>query len=102
MPKLISMKRKADKSEGPELAKNTEDRYPYGLRIQLDKEDIDKLNIEMPDIGEEKMILCKVKVTDLSQHESEDDKYKSIGMQITDMVFEAKDNSEETVKALYG
>ena len=78
-------------------------RYPYGLSISLDEEALEKLGMsELPDIGDSKMLVAFVDVTD--KHESDSangKKRKSIRLQITDMSIEDKVKPDK-LKMLYG
>ena len=75
-PKMASMMRTAadkrgDAMAGPGIEATAPD-YPYGLCIHMDKDELDKLGItDLPKIGTEMMMECKVKVTRISQSASE-------------------------------
>lgn len=61
------------------------DGYPYGTRITLDSDTLDKLGIKtLPAVGNELMIEAKVRVISVS----ESDNSKSVELQITDMDLE--------------
>lgn len=78
-------------------------RYPWGLNIRLENEVIERLGIEdMPEVGEEIMIVAKAKVESVSVHENSDKtKNRSISIQITDMAVE-QEKKVDVEKALYG
>ncbi len=75
-------------------AYGSENKYPYGLEINLEDESIKKLGIDMQNTraGDMITIVCKADVTSLSQREnmSKTGKSKtndSISLQITDMAY---------------
>lgn len=76
--------------------------YPYGLRISLDKECMEKLGMkDMPEVGTKMMIHCMVVVESCSMsQEGNGEEYKSVGLQITDMAMMAP--KKNMAKALYG
>ena len=94
-------KKEAKTSEGLEV--NDAPRYPWGLSINLDEESLSKLGMsELPDIGDSKMLVAFVDVTDKHESDSVDGKKrKSIGLQITDMSIEDKVKPDK-LKMLYG
>ena len=79
-------------------------RYPYGLNLRLENEAIDKLGIkEMPEVGEEVMVMAKAKVESCSMNEQSDGKkYRTISLQITDMMLHDVEEKMDHAKALYG
>lgn len=90
---LVSMKktkaeRKADKPLSVPDAP-TED-YPYGLRLDLNEDTLDKLGLDtLPDVGDELDLAAKVKVETVSQRTGMDGKKsRSLDLQITDMKLE--------------
>ena len=77
-------------------------RYPYGLSLNLDEESLEKLGItELPDVGDSKMLIAFIDVTDKHESESADgEKRESIRLQITDMSIEEKVKPDK-LKTLY-
>lgn len=62
------------------------ERYPYGTRLDLDKEALDKLGItDMPAVGTKMMLEAKVTVIGSRQSASDKSEHRSIELQITDM-----------------
>ena len=88
---MVSMKMSAaeKKKEEPALAME-QPNYPYGLKINLDKDAIEKLGIELPAVGENLQLHAMVTVTDVHASESETGKYASCSLQITDLALEAE------------
>lgn len=72
--------------------------YPYGLRISLDEQSLQKINFTtLPGIGDTMIITARVKVTDVSANETDDGVRRSVGLQITDLEFgpDNEDKNEE-------
>lgn len=69
----------ATPSEGP--------RYPYGLKITLDQEQLEKLGItDLPSVGDYATISAKCEVCHVSENQYEDGQTsKSLSLQITDL-----------------
>lgn len=90
MMKLVDMKMSpADmKADAVPMASGERDPYPYGLVLQLDTDEIDKLGIaDLPEIGQEYHIMAVGKVTRVSSSASEgqDEESRGISVQITMM-----------------
>lgn len=88
---MISLKlAKSKKNDSPQLASDSsDDGYPWGTRIDLNKESLDKLGIKtLPAVGSEIMIECKVKVIAVCESANERDTSRSVELQITDMDLE--------------
>lgn len=81
--------------------------YPYGLRIELDDDAIEKLGItELPKVGAEMMVTAKVCVVSTSTSERQGgDEECCVSLQITDLAIGDEDETpakRNPVKALYG
>ena len=90
--KMTSMKLSPKESKEmmkPQVGKDGPS-YPYGLRLNLDRECIDKLNMgRMPKIGSEVTILAKAKVESVSERDSTDSgKHRTLELQITELGLE--------------
>lgn len=85
---MISLKNTSkteDEKETAIASPDNQDGYPWGTRINLEQDTLDKLGIEkLPAVGDELMIEAKVRV--ISVRES--DNSKSVELQITDMDLE--------------
>lgn len=94
--KMISMERtKADIKAREAKYKNgptvSEEEYPYGLCIHLGKEELEKLGMEVPDIGQAFTLTAEVKVTECRESASEKGgDEKSCKLQITEMALSQK------------
>jgi hypothetical protein len=73
-------------------------RFPYGTKINLDKDVIDKLEIAMPEIGDKMALKAIVEVVDLSKGEDE----INMGLQITEMKLVPTGEETDPGEALYG
>lgn len=80
---------KLEKSERTALEKrydSMQEDYPCGLCLYLDSDAIKKLGLtELPKVGAELSIAGKVKVTSVSESESEYGSNRSLSLQITDL-----------------
>lgn len=80
--KLQDMKlSRAEKTEDAEVAPERPD-YPYGLQLNLDQDALEKLGIELPDVGETFFVVAIAKVVSVSEHESEEHTSQDVSLQI--------------------
>lgn len=118
--KVVNMALKPEKNEegksdccccsGPCGCDEGKPRYPWGLQISLEKEQLDALGIkDMPMTGTVVTLQATAKVTRCSEEEREGaEPMRSISLQITDLAFEPAAvtkkpvSMEETAKSLYG
>lgn len=117
--KMVNMampKEKSGKSDGCcccgpcDCGDEGKPRYPWGLQISLEKEQLDALGIkEMPVTGTVVTLQATAKVTRCSEEEREGaEPSRSISLQITDLAFEQSAAERKpvdmaaTAKALYG
>lgn len=98
---LKDMKSESKKKDVMELEDHRPE-YPYGLRIDLNNESLDKLGIkELPEIGETMVMMAKVEVVSVGSHAHKGgDKHRNVDLQITEMGFEGKKISQD--EALFG
>lgn len=100
---MINMKQKAEREEMPGEVEMDEPKYPYGLCINLDKEQLDKLGITaLPQLGAQMTIMAKAYVKSTSAYETQGGKDMSIGLQITDMEIGASKTQSDQATMLYG
>ena len=71
----------SEKSEEAEIATDTPD-YPYGLRLNLNEEALEKLGIDLPDVGDSFFVVAVAKVQSVSEHQSEGSKSQNVDLQI--------------------
>lgn len=78
-------------------------RYPYGLRITLSHEELQKLGFQKaPEIDTQYMIAGAAKVVEV-RSDGEDEAGYTLELQIIDLeVKTAKTKGEDTTKVLYG
>lgn len=85
MISLKITKKQDDENDMPVAVGGINNRYPYGTRINLDQDSLDKLGImKMPTVGDKIMIEGKCEVISVRQGEDG----KSVELQITDMDLE--------------
>lgn len=73
-----------------------EDRYPYGLRIDLDSDTLDKLGIKsMPAVGETIVFEAKATVIGSRQSAIKDSMSRSVELQITEIDLEDLQEEED-------
>lgn len=106
---LVDMKCEPGDYDQPMAATQpSQPQYPYGLRIYLDDESLDKLGIEkLPELGAEFMIEAKVRVVSKSEStdpndEDGDNDRSSMDLQIVAMGLPAAKKDPATVaKEMY-
>ena len=104
--KMVNMKQ--SKKESETMAAPVEvdaSEYPYGLCLNLGKEEIAKLGLGTPKAGSKFMLhaMVEVKSVTISDH-ADGNGYKDMSLQITDMVLEKPGgmDSRKVAGALYG
>lgn len=85
--KLCSMKLPPEKTKHKiEPAKVEAPRYPWGLRLNLETEAIEKLGLEkLPQVGTVVTVMAKAKVVEVSQTDMQNRKSRRLELQITDL-----------------
>lgn len=78
--------------------------YPYGLKLHLDGESYEKLEMsKTPSVGDKFMMLCEVEVVSLEKANHRDDKEKyNMGLQITKMAINKEEKKKDAEEAIYG
>lgn len=80
----ITKKESKAKSESMVVGQSYEERYPYGLRLDLDKDTLEKLGVKkLPAVGVSLMFEAKAKVIASRQSATEGSENRSIELQIT-------------------
>lgn len=98
-PKVLEeqMKPKAiTEPEGPQ--------YPYGLRVRLDNDTIEKLGLKkLPKVGDVRSLGARVKVASVSENEYDGPdgkrKHRDVELQITDMGLDGDDDDGENAES---
>jgi hypothetical protein len=67
-------KKEAKESEPAIASKSAGPRYPYGLEIRLENDSLEKLGIELPEVGSDVMIRAECCVVSVSSNERDGDK----------------------------
>lgn len=94
MAKLISMKRTAgeEKAELSMRLAGDSEPYAYGLRIQLEDDELEKLALaELPEVGSTMMLTAQVQVVSVR---AESGGERCVGLQITDMALGAAKDAD--------
>lgn len=103
--KLVDMKiSKADREKQSEPSTLMKDgpAYPWGLSINLDNATLEKLGLELPDVGEELIVLAQCRVTSCSSSDSEGGgKNRSCSLQIVAMGVQEEADDEGAADKLY-
>lgn len=80
---MINMKRAPEREEMPGEIEKDEPRYPYGLCISLEKEDMDKLGLSnLPKVGTEVSFMAKAVVKGTSAYETQGGSDMRVELQI--------------------
>lgn len=101
---MKDMKRAAQEYGTPEAAMPVSDEYPYGLRIQLGKEELEKLGItELPDVGAVFNLDARAVVKSVRANDSEQGKDYGCELQITHLELEtdAGEEASQTATKMY-
>jgi len=62
-----------------------QEKYPWGLRLNLGDEELQKLGItDLPKVGTVIAMQCQVKVTGVRSNESQDGENRNLELQVTD------------------
>jgi hypothetical protein len=87
---------KAEKKENS-LAKPYEaPNYPYGLRLRLESDQLEKLGLEsLPKVGAKMVIEATGVVTSVSQNESKDYNSRCVEIQIESLAVEDEETSDD-------
>ena len=98
--KIVSMARTAKEKKAAEerykVAPSSGEDYPYGLTLNLGKDELEKLGIDdLPAVGDEQYFYIACKVTRVHASASENDESKGVEMQITKMALEESPKEEE-------
>lgn len=102
----MKMSREAAKEYTLGAEVNDEPQYPYGLRLDLNDDSLEKLGITaLPKVGTEMTITAKVKVTSVSAYDSQGGApEQNVCLQITDMEIgnSQVERNNSAANALYG
>ena len=102
--KLIDMKRSKSemkKADAPEVAGSSKEKYPWGLSINLEKESLSKLGIDIKKvkIGSAMTLQAQVEVSSISENQNMEGRdNKSMSLQITNMALSAGEGPSKSQK----
>jgi len=106
MPLKSMKKSEQEKKEDSVSSVMEKESYPYGLKIHVDEDSYEKLELgSAPSVGTKYTMLAVVEVTDVHQSEKGDDqKYTTVGLQITEMALQPadKEKAKDAGQVLYG
>lgn len=92
----ITKKEAKAKSESMVIGSPDQERYPYGLRLELNNDTLEKLGIDkLPSVGTVLMFEAKAKVVGSRQSATEGSENRSIELQITHIDLEEGETDEE-------
>lgn len=106
MPDLISMRKSATERQAeskPSALVYDVPEYPYQLRIYLDDEVMAKLDMELPAVGTQLVLVARADVCSVSlSDDKEGGPRKSMAIQITAMRLEPVKEEKSLADKLYG
>lgn len=93
----ISKKEAKEKNKSMMIgSSDSEERYPYGLRLTLDNDSLDKLGIKnLPAVGTVLMFEAKAKVVSTRQSATTGSDDRSVDLQVTAIDLEEGESAEE-------
>lgn len=96
-------KKDQKKFDQPDVPADTP-KFPFGLRVHLEEEVLDKLPEldPMPKVGEKLAMIAVVEVVGIHQNQTASGKRRHIDVQITELGFEDESKAEKAAEALYG
>lgn len=97
IPSMVDMAFSQEEKE--DFSKPTLPRYPYGLCLSLCQDELDKLGIEIGDVGVGDMLHlhCLAKVTSVSSNENENGSSSRVELQVTHIAAEDEDEENKEV-----
>lgn len=96
---LKSMKlSKKDQKKRHDVSDVPDDQYPWGLRISLETEEVNKLGLENVGADDIVAIVAKCEVTDIHRSEGKNGKRTSLTLQIVEMDAETEGKEEESTE----
>lgn len=105
---MVNMKMSREEAKEYTLGAEVDDspKYPYGLRLDLNDDSLEKLGITaLPKVGTEMTITAKVVVTSVSAYDSQGgEPEQNVCLQITDMEIgnSQAERNNSAANALYG
>ncbi|MCC3733707.1 hypothetical protein LLS47_12290 [Rouxiella badensis] len=84
-PQMVNLKQGTDSFETEDGKTVQRDDYPWGLRVTLNNDVMQKLGIPLPKVGSEMMLIGKVKVLSTSTRQDGEETNNNCDLQITDI-----------------
>lgn len=100
MSKLVDLKRPKESTKENEgkvcCYPGERERYSYGLRINLEKQEIDKLGIKIEDVkvGNDVTVTCNAEIISIRQSAESNNENKTIELQIKEMAIDGIKSGE--------
>ena len=95
---LVSMKTSKKEDDSAALVS----RDPYPLTIYLGSEEVDKLKLAGAEVGDEMMLVAKIKVTSVSSSETlNDDAQRSVTLSVLEAGVEAPSSDGEKADKMF-
>lgn len=93
---MVDMKRPKSRAMATELAPS-QNAYPWGLQLRLENDELDKLKMKLPRVGDEFCLEAMVRVTNVSESQSAGNKGdRAVSLQITKMALEPPESGDST------
>lgn len=100
---LINMELKGSEKDYENSLISEGQKYPYGLKLDLDQISIEKLGLKMPEINQPFQLMAMCEVCSISQYEAADEARMNLSLQITDMMLKpAPKEPKDAASQLYG
>ena len=85
---MISMRKSKEEMREDSQPHESKEEYPWGLRITLEEDSLDRLGMDtMPEVSKTMTLIATVEVVNVSENANKDEETirRSLGLQITDM-----------------
>lgn len=100
---MVSMKREPEREEMPGQVEMDEPIYPEGLCLELESDDLEKLNITSPPaIGSVMTVTARVYVKSAGETQTAGGLKKKVELQVTEMEISAVTTFQSAATLLYG
>ncbi len=87
--KLRDMKLSRTEKDEDAAVESTPPDYPYGLLLSLDEDALEKLGIDLPDVGDTFLVVAVATVRSVSEHKHENNTSQNVGLQIEKLSLDA-------------
>ncbi len=97
---LTNMKMSSSEREDESMLVDSDEDYPWGLRVHLDSAAMSKLNTPAK-IGDKLMLVAMVNVTNTTEYADASGSSNSMSLQITDMALESARDSDDRLARMF-